>query len=70
MADTLAGIDTQQAGNAGQTTGKNPGLVNITVTIPRGELAELDQAAAEAHISRSLALREGAKLWLKNRKRA
>lgn len=62
MGEIVPGMEAKEGG-------KNPDLVNITVTFPRGELAELDQVVKEAHVNRSLALREGAKLWMKGKKR-
>jgi metal-responsive CopG/Arc/MetJ family transcriptional regulator len=48
---------------------RNPNLTEVSLVIPRQELAELDQAADEEAISRSLAVRQAVKTWLKGRKR-
>jgi hypothetical protein len=42
------------------------GLTTAHISIPAAELAAIDAAAKAAHVSRSFALREGARLWLKS----
>lgn len=46
-------------------TDKPNTLRQYTAMMPADELAALDAAASAEHISRSYAIREGAKLWLK-----
>lgn len=44
----------------------NP-LRTYTAMMPADELKALDEAAAVDHVSRSFAIREGVKLWLRQR---
>lgn len=63
MATMATGTEPQET-NA--TENPNP-LKQYTAMMPADELKALDDAAAADHVSRSFAIREGAKLWLKAR---
>lgn len=59
----------------GTTTAPTPGrtadpdLKQYTACMPADELEALDKGAKKAHVSRSFAIREGAKLWLRQQAR-
>ena len=59
----MEATDTGQERKGGRRA--NPKLVQYTAGMPSDELEALDTAAAAASVSRSFALREGAKLWRK-----